>query len=131
MTPIPHALLASLNAATLYLWGDSDPFANPVLADALCALTSGATIEHFEGFGHTISYDDRVSLRRAEPSSQRSRSGLKLSEDSRGAMTDIRLERFAARFGPDVVLKKSLLRRRRILGRLHRFRGGDGGVGLG
>ena len=66
MTPIPHALLASLNAATLYLWGDSDPFANPVLADALCALTSGATIEHFEGFGHTISYDDRVSLR--EPS---------------------------------------------------------------
>ena len=59
---IDDGALASLTVPTLYLWGDNDPFANPELADALCALTPGATIEHFEGFGHTLWYDDPPAI---------------------------------------------------------------------
>lgn len=50
--------LANLRPPTLYLWGDDDAFSTPAKADALCAFTPGAAIEHFEGFGHLLWYDD-------------------------------------------------------------------------
>lgn len=50
--------LASLGMSVLYLWGDADPMAKPEHGDALAALTPGARIEHFAGFGHLPWLDD-------------------------------------------------------------------------
>ena len=50
--------IAAVKVPVLYLWGDEDTFATPEQADALAALTPSATIEHFEGFGHLLWFDD-------------------------------------------------------------------------
>ena len=50
--------LADLTQPLLHLWGDEDAFATPDQADRLVSLTPGASIEHFEGFGHLLWYDD-------------------------------------------------------------------------
>ena len=50
--------LSRITVPILYLWGDEDVFARPDKADALTALTSRTNIEHFEGFGHLVWYDN-------------------------------------------------------------------------
>lgn len=50
--------LGGITGPLSYLWGDEDPFAGSDRADELAALTPGATIDHFEGFGHVLWYDD-------------------------------------------------------------------------
>jgi pimeloyl-ACP methyl ester carboxylesterase len=49
--------LGAIRAPTLYLWGNEDTFAAP-----MAALTPSATIEHYEGFGHVLWYDDPTAI---------------------------------------------------------------------
>lgn len=50
--------LAGIDIPVRYLWGSEDPFASVDRADRLTALTPAARIEHFDGFGHLVWYDD-------------------------------------------------------------------------
>jgi pimeloyl-ACP methyl ester carboxylesterase len=54
--------LGSIRVPLLYLWGSEDSFGGPDLADDLVKLTHGASIEHFEGFGHLPWYDDTAVI---------------------------------------------------------------------
>lgn len=54
--------LGTIQTPLLYLWGDNDTFATPERADALAALTPSATIEHYQGFGHVLWYDDPKAI---------------------------------------------------------------------
>jgi pimeloyl-ACP methyl ester carboxylesterase len=56
------SVLATLAVPTLYRWGDNDTSAKPTQADSLCGLTPGATIEHFQEFGHVLWLDDPVLI---------------------------------------------------------------------
>ena len=56
--------LSGIRAPLLYLWGDEDTFSSPERADALAALTPSATIEHYQGFGHVLWYDDPKAIAR-------------------------------------------------------------------
>ena len=55
---LDDAALGGIAGPILYLWGDEDAFAEPGKGDALAALSPRAKIEHFEGFGHLLWYDN-------------------------------------------------------------------------
>jgi len=59
---LDEAALGAIRAPLLYLWGNEDTFAAAERADALAALTPSATIEHYEGFGHLLWYDDPEAI---------------------------------------------------------------------
>lgn len=54
--------LGAVRAPLLYLWGNEDTFSSPERADALAALTPSANIEHYQGFGHVLWYDDPKAI---------------------------------------------------------------------
>jgi pimeloyl-ACP methyl ester carboxylesterase len=56
---LPDALLASIVAPTLLIWGERDPFGGPDTARSLAARLPNATLELLPGAGHAPWLDER------------------------------------------------------------------------